>query len=80
KADDPVCYACHGPVAEMEEIYQFSPLTMKWCIDCHREAEVIHAADNDYYDKILAVHEQMKDKEAITVADLGGIECARCHY
>ena len=64
----------------MEEIYQFSPLTMKWCIDCHREAEVIHAADNDYYDKILAVHEQMKDKEAITVADLGGIECARCHY
>src|SRR3546814_8420749 len=52
KADEPVCYACHGPVAEMEEIYQFSPLTMKWCVDCHKETEVIHAEDNEYYDRI----------------------------
>src|SRR3546814_19164734 len=63
----------------MEEIYQFSPLTMKWCVDCHRETEVIHAEDNEYYDKILAAHEQMKEG-GVTVADLGGIECARCHY
>lgn len=80
KADDPVCYACHGPVAEMEEIYQFSPLTMKWCVDCHRETEVIHAEHNEYYDRILAAHEQIKQGEKITVADLGGIDCARCHY
>src|SRR3546814_20228932 len=76
KADEPVCYACHGPIAEMEEIYQFSPLTMKWCVDCHRETEVIHAEDNEYYDKILAAHEQMKEG-GVTVADLGGHECAR---
>lgn len=80
KADEPVCYACHGPVGEMQEIYQFSPLTMKWCVDCHRETEVIHAEDNDYYDKILAAHEQISEGKEITVADLGGIECAKCHY
>ncbi|MEL0225821.1 MAG: c-type cytochrome, partial [Flavobacteriaceae bacterium] len=31
------CQTCHGPVEEMEIMYQYSPLTMGWCINCHRE-------------------------------------------
>jgi hypothetical protein len=31
------CQECHGPVETMAEITKFSPLTMGWCIDCHRE-------------------------------------------
>ncbi len=31
-----VCLDCHGDVKTMERVYQFSPLTMGWCIDCHR--------------------------------------------
>ena len=34
------CQTCHGPVEEMEVMYQFSPLTMGWCINCHRETNV----------------------------------------
>ena len=30
------CQTCHGPVEEMEEMYQFSSLRMGWCVDCHR--------------------------------------------
>jgi hypothetical protein len=30
------CQTCHGDVANMEKVYQKSPLTMGWCIDCHR--------------------------------------------
>jgi hypothetical protein len=30
------CQTCHGPVQEMEEVYQFSSLQMGWCVDCHR--------------------------------------------
>ena len=30
------CQTCHGPVQEMEKVYQFSSLQMGWCIDCHR--------------------------------------------
>lgn len=30
------CSTCHGPVQEMEEVYQFASLQMGWCIDCHR--------------------------------------------
>ena len=72
------CQTCHGPVEEMEILYQYSPLTMGWCIDCHRESNV--DKDNEYYQK---VHEELSKKygvEKLTVAQLGGIECAKCHY
>ena len=34
------CQTCHGPVEEMEVMYQHSSLTMGWCINCHRESNV----------------------------------------
>lgn len=76
---DPVCYACHGPVKEMKEMYQYSPLTMKWCINCHKEAAV-DGKDNAYYTKLIAAHEKINKGEKVTVADMGGIECGKCHY
>ncbi|MEZ5360735.1 MAG: cytochrome c3 family protein [Candidatus Zixiibacteriota bacterium] len=30
------CVSCHGNVAEMEEVMQVQPLSMGWCLDCHR--------------------------------------------
>lgn len=30
------CQACHGPVETMERVRQVAPLTMGWCIECHR--------------------------------------------
>ena len=30
------CQTCHGPVQEMQKVYQFSSLRMGWCIECHR--------------------------------------------
>jgi hypothetical protein len=30
------CQTCHGPVETMDVIRQASPLTMGWCVDCHR--------------------------------------------
>jgi hypothetical protein len=29
------CQTCHGPVQEMDVVYQFSTLSMNWCINCH---------------------------------------------
>ena len=49
------CQTCHGPVETMKEVYQYSPLTMKWCIQCHRRTEVDFSKagkkGNAYYDK-----------------------------
>lgn len=30
------CVSCHGNVAEMEVVTQAKPLSMGWCLDCHR--------------------------------------------
>ncbi|MAX05274.1 MAG: cytochrome C [Flavobacteriales bacterium] len=73
------CQECHGPVEEMDVLYQYSELTMGWCIDCHRDTEV-KMEGNGYYTHL---HEQLKEKykgEKITVDKIGGLECAKCHY
>ncbi|MGH2623598.1 MAG: cytochrome c3 family protein [Sphingobacterium sp.] len=73
------CQKCHGPIETMDEVYQYSPLTMKWCVNCHRETEVNHK-DNAYYDQLIAAHEKLKEGDKITAASLGGLECGKCHY
>lgn len=73
------CQTCHGPVEEMEIMYQHAPLTMGWCINCHRETNV-NVKDNAYYSKI---HEELSKKygvEELTAAQMGGLECGKCHY
>lgn len=81
------CATCHGDVKNMGTIEQQRPLTMGWCIECHRTTPVDMKEDadgkyvgNGYYTEL---HEKMKEKykgQPITVAMIGGIECARCHY
>ena len=65
------CTKCHGPVAEMDTIRQYSPLTMAWCIDCHRETEV-KFKDNPYYDQYERYHKELKEgkRDKVTVADI----------
>lgn len=77
---DPVCFACHGPVNTMEEVYQYSPLTMKWCINCHKDADISGKKNDAFYANVIAAHEKIKKGEKITPALLGGLECGKCHY
>ncbi len=35
------CQTCHGPVETMEVVRQFAPLTMGWCLDCHRNTNYV---------------------------------------
>ncbi|RZJ33467.1 MAG: c-type cytochrome [Flavobacterium sp.] len=73
------CQTCHGPVQTFEIMKQFSPLTMGWCIDCHRKTDV-KMEGNDYYKKI---HDELSKKygvDKLTAAQMGGLECGKCHY
>ncbi len=83
------CQECHGAVEEMEVIRQEKPLTMEWCISCHNKTEV-QMAGNGYYDEISKrlrdneqgeelLREYLEDGK-ITVKELGGWECSKCHY
>lgn len=85
------CQTCHGPIDEkMDVAEQWAPLTMGWCIDCHNKTEV-KMAGNGYYDEVMARlnndaklgHRELKqylEDGKITVKELGGWECAKCHY
>jgi cytochrome c2 len=75
------CEKCHGQVSKMEVMKQYSPLSMGWCINCHRETEV-KFKDNPYYASYAGIHEQLKSGklEKVTVAEIGGLECQKCHY
>ncbi|WP_310379397.1 c-type cytochrome [Flavobacterium sp.] len=73
------CQTCHGPVETYEIQKQFAPLTMGWCINCHRKTDV-KMEGNAYYDKI---HDELSKKygvEKLTAAQMGGLECGKCHY
>jgi len=95
------CQTCHGQVEEMDVVKQHSPLSMGWCINCHRQTEVqfrdgmnegkgspyagdantanAYYTDYKYYEKY---HEELKDgdRNGVTVEEIGGLECQKCHY
>lgn len=75
------CQTCHGKVQEMEVVAQYSPLSMGWCINCHRQTEV-QFSDNKYYESYQNYHDEIKkgDRSKVTVEDIGGLECQKCHY
>ncbi|WP_016990801.1 c-type cytochrome [Flavobacterium sp. ACAM 123] len=73
------CQTCHGPVETYEIQKQFAPLTMGWCINCHRVTNV-KMEGNEYYTKI---HDELSKKygvDKLTAAQMGGLECGKCHY
>lgn len=88
------CQECHGPIQDMEKVYQYSTLQMGWCIDCHRTKD-IDVENNNYYEKLHAsVKDKLNSKDSakyrqeyfkdgkliITPAMNGGLECSKCHY
>ncbi|WP_430410344.1 cytochrome c3 family protein [Kordia sp.] len=73
------CQKCHGEIEAMEIVEQHAPLTMGWCINCHRDTDV-NVKGNAYYEKI---HEQLKEKygvESFKASQMGALECGKCHY
>jgi len=82
------CKECHGDVENVTTAEQHAPLTMGWCIECHRTKEInetmkFSGKPNGYYEKM---HDEFKEaykhqeKFDFTVEKIGGLECAKCHY
>lgn len=75
------CAECHGPVNEMDVIYQHADLSMGWCLDCHRTRGV-DFTNNEYYKIYEEYHKQiaMGELDSVLVKDIGGTNCMKCHY
>lgn len=77
------CANCHGDMKLLDEAKQNSPLTMGWCVDCHRKTQVPGLGTNPYYEELHAkLKEKYKGKKdaALTVEKIGGLDCIKCHY
>jgi len=64
------CQRCHGAVEHMERVQQAAPLSMGWCLDCHREHAHVATADFE-----RAIH-NFAQKPRPTA----GLDCTSCHY
>ncbi|MDZ4795150.1 MAG: cytochrome c3 family protein [Bacteroidota bacterium] len=80
------CQSCHGEITAMHEVKQVSELSMGWCINCHRESKVdfnySDSTGNKFYSIYEKFHNDIKNNkmDSVTVKDIGGIECQKCHY
>jgi len=81
------CQTCHGEIQGMNEVHQFADLSMGWCVNCHRESKVnfIDSSGekgNKFYSIYEKFHNEIKSglRDSVTVSDIGGIECQKCHY
>jgi len=80
------CQTCHGSITEMDEVKQFGELNMGWCINCHRETKVNFNYNDSTGNKFYSIYEKFHNDfrsgkmDSVTVRDIGGIECQKCHY
>lgn len=70
------CQTCHGPIETMEKVYQYSDLSMGWCINCHREAMSSAHGSKTTDGGMTDYKEGDEDKEHVPSI----INCSTCHY
>jgi cytochrome c551/c552 len=80
------CQSCHGEMQAMDEVKQVSDLSMGWCINCHRETKVQFNYDSTKGNKFYSIYEKFHNDiksgkmDSVSVKDIGGLECQKCHY
>jgi mono/diheme cytochrome c family protein len=86
KAGKVQCQTCHGEITNMDEVKQFAELSMGWCVNCHRTTKIdfnnSSGEGNKFYSIYEKYHEEIKNhkRDSVTVNDIGGLECQKCHY
>jgi hypothetical protein len=80
------CQQCHGNIQEMDKVFQASSLSMGWCINCHRESKIAFNYNDSTGNKFYSIYEKFHNDfkagkmDSLTVKDIGGLECQKCHY
>ena len=64
------CQNCHGPIESMDRVRQVAPLTMGWCLDCHREHAKLPT--RNFQRAMLSISQKPPPA--------AGLDCANCHY
>ena len=78
------CASCHGRIDTMEVVYQHEPLSMSWCLDCHRAPEnhlrPIDEVTNMAYQSPMGEAQPALGKELRAQHDINPpTDCSTCH-
>jgi len=76
------CISCHGNVAEMEEVTLAQPLSMSWCLDCHRNPSPYLRPEREVTNMAYEPPDDQAGLAAGIIADKNikpPIECSACH-
>ncbi len=78
------CTTCHGPIASMPLTYRAEPLTMGWCLSCHRHPEQFVRPQNAIFDpEWRPPADQATDGPKLVrrylIKTQGLEDCSRCH-
>jgi hypothetical protein len=78
------CSTCHGPVQQMALMRQQEPLTMGWCLQCHRHPERYLRPKNDVFDMswIPPADQEAEGRKLIAQYAISTVhltDCSICH-
>ncbi len=78
------CTTCHGPIGTMPLTYRAEPLTMGWCLTCHRHPQsFVRPADEVFSPDWTPPPDQERQGEKLVRQYLintdGLTDCSRCH-
>ncbi len=65
------CNQCHGPIQEMQITFKGKPMSMAWCLECHRAPEKFIYADpskkdQSPRDQVFNLYRKIQDGEQLT--------------
>lgn len=76
------CVSCHGPIHEMEVVWQAEPLSMSWCLDCHRDPAARLRPPAEVTSMEWTPPKDQAQWAAQTIADkrlAPPVDCSGCH-
>lgn len=87
------CYSCHGQITGMPTVYQAEPMSMGWCLECHRNPEAA-LVDPSKVTQLVWVEQtlkaraegtdptsaQMGEKVLQSLQNAPPQNCGACHY
>jgi hypothetical protein len=76
------CLSCHGNVAEMEIVQQKEPLSMGWCLDCHRNPNMHLRPASEITNMIWTPNAEQTKFAEMTKREQNiepPVDCSGCH-
>ncbi len=76
------CATCHGRIDQMPLTYQAAPLTMEWCLDCHRHPEKFVRPTNQVFNMAyVPANQDVLGPQLVRSNHIQSLTtCSTCHY